>query len=143
LPCTKRHKKWAQCNGVRDPTRYVKRADLATPEGIDHDFNFLTSIERNLDRAERDAERRGLDVQEGHHENRKSWKERGLSGPVKGETQMRTALQECGVVVQRAPKGMARAKQNRTQWHKKFVPPALSIRYGHLRLNIRTTGDTL
>ncbi len=81
-------------------------------------------------------------MQEGHHENWKSWKERGLSGPVKGETQMRTALQEYGVVVQRAPKGMARAKQNRTQWHKKFVP-RVSIRYGHLQLKIRILGDTL
>lgn len=52
-------------------------------------------------------------------ENEKSWQQRGLSGPMKGEMGMKMALQECGVVIQRAPKGMGRAKQNGTHWHKK------------------------
>ncbi|KAF2856178.1 hypothetical protein T440DRAFT_413170 [Plenodomus tracheiphilus IPT5] len=53
LPCYKRHQQWAQCSGKRDPTKFVKKSQLVTPAGIDHDFNFLSGIERNLEKAER------------------------------------------------------------------------------------------
>ncbi|PSN59788.1 hypothetical protein BS50DRAFT_614455 [Corynespora cassiicola Philippines] len=52
LPCYKRHQQWAQCSGKRDPTKFVKKSQLATPAGIDHDFNFLTGVERGLEKAE-------------------------------------------------------------------------------------------
>lgn len=65
LPCSRRHKLWSQCSGVRDPAAYLKRSELATESAFDRDFNFITGIERTLERAERDAENRGISVQSG------------------------------------------------------------------------------
>lgn len=89
----------------------MKRADLATPKGIDHDYNYLTSIERELDRADKYAASRGLVLEE--EERRRS------KQPVKGETQFNAALERCGAVVTKAPKGMTRSKQNETVCSKK------------------------
>lgn len=119
LPCTKRHKQWAQCNGIRDPTVYLKRSQLASPAGIDHDFNFLTSIERKIDRASRDAEERSVAL---HNDDpgppRIRWKKSNL---VKGEVNLKAALEKCEVIVRKAPVGMERAKQNKTVWNKKYT----------------------
>ena len=113
LPCIKRHKLWAQCNGVRDPAAYVKRNELATPSGIDRDYNFITGIERKIDGAERDTEERGI-ILVRQPEIRKR-----QHNQVKGEVQMKDALARCGVIIDRAPKGMTRSKQNATNWAKK------------------------
>ncbi len=51
----------------------------------------------------------------------RDWREKGLNGPMKGETQMQTAMERCKVVIDKAPKGMARAKQNKTKWYKKWL----------------------
>lgn len=118
LPCTKRHKKWAQCSGIRDPTAYLPRADLATPRGIDHDYNFLTSIERKIDGAERDSTERGV-VLEHDHERGGGWRKGGRNGPIKGEVRLKEAMGNCGAIVRKAPAGMARAKQNKTFWNPK------------------------
>ena len=83
----------------------MKRADLATPKGIDHDYNYLTSIERQLDHAEKNAIERGFMLEE---EKRKS------KQPAKGEAQLSAALERCRVIVTKAPKGMTRSKQNAT-----------------------------
>ncbi|KAK8166939.1 hypothetical protein IWX90DRAFT_486791 [Phyllosticta citrichinensis] len=61
LPCVQRHRQWAQCNGKRDPAAYVKKSQLLTPAGIDRDYNFLTSLERSMQRADENAQRIGLD----------------------------------------------------------------------------------
>lgn len=89
----------------------MKRADLATAKGIDHDYNYLTSIERVFDRAEKDAISRGVVLEE---ERRRS------KQPVKGEIQFNAALERCGVDVVKAPKGMTRSKQNQTICSKKY-----------------------
>ncbi|KAL8754127.1 MAG: hypothetical protein Q9184_005210 [Pyrenodesmia sp. 2 TL-2023] len=112
LPCQKRHKQWASCNGLRDPAAYIKRSDLATAKGIDHDYNYLTSIERQIDTAERDCEARGILLFE---ESAKSKR----SQPVKGAVALENAIKQCRVVVDRAPKGMSRQKQNATYWDKR------------------------
>ena len=88
----------------------MKRSDLATPKGIDHDYNYLTSIERQLDQAEKNAISRGFDLEE--ERRRKHF-------PVKGEVRFKDAIQRCGVVVMKAPKGMTRSKQNGTSCSKK------------------------
>ncbi|PYH73019.1 uncharacterized protein BO88DRAFT_441505 [Aspergillus vadensis CBS 113365] len=62
LPCTRRHKLWSQCSGIRDPAAYLRRSELATESAFDRDFNFITGIERSIERAGRDAENRGIDV---------------------------------------------------------------------------------
>ncbi|KAK8086630.1 hypothetical protein PG994_001604 [Apiospora phragmitis] len=53
LPCVKKHKKWSSCNGQRDPTVYMPPAKLRTDAGIDHDYNYLTGIERNLEQVDK------------------------------------------------------------------------------------------
>ena len=88
----------------------MKRADLATPKGIDHDYNYLTSIERELDQAEKNAASRGIVLED---------ERRGSKQPAKGETQFNAALERCRVVVAKAPKGMTRSKQNETICSKK------------------------
>ena len=110
LHCIKRHKQWAQCNGVRDPTVYVKQKDLATPKGIDHDYNYLTSIERQIDHAEREATSRGVVLEEASHTK---------TNKIKGEASLEAAFENCGAVVIKAPKGMSRSKQNETSLTKK------------------------
>lgn len=86
-----------------------------TSSGVDQDYNFLTSLERKLDKANRDAEGRGIvlrDQPTGGYKNHKS-------GFARGEVQMQKAIQRGGVIVDRAPKGMTRSKENSTKWHKK------------------------
>lgn len=119
LPCIKRHKQWAQCNGVRDPTAYIKQKDLATPKSIDHDYNYLTSIEREIDQAEKNATSRGFIL--GNEVRPKGQQFE------KGELNVKTALERCGVIVARAPKGMSRSKQNATQWAKRYVSALLKM----------------
>lgn len=53
LACVKKHKSWSQCSGERDQTAYVPKSRLTTAAGVDHDYNFLHSIERASERAER------------------------------------------------------------------------------------------
>lgn len=107
LPCVKRHKQWAQCNGVRNPAAYVKQSDLATPAGIDRDYNYLTSIEREFDKAEREATSRGVFFGKGKRHQ-----------AVKGEANLKTALETLKIIVAKAPKGMSRNKANKTRWLK-------------------------
>lgn len=53
LPCTKKHKAWASCSGERDPAAFVPRQRLVTDAGVDHDYNFISSIERAKERFEK------------------------------------------------------------------------------------------
>ena len=96
----------------------MKRSHLATPRGIDHDYNYLTSIERQLDTAERDANYRGLIIHDATATSG-NWKAKRLDGPKKGEEPMRKAFERCGVIVERAPNGMSRRRHNATYWHKR------------------------
>ncbi|KAH7080322.1 hypothetical protein BKA63DRAFT_241602 [Paraphoma chrysanthemicola] len=113
LPCYKRHQQWAQCSGHRDPTKFVKKSQLVTPAGIDHDFNFLTGIERNIDKAEQ-----GLNVGgDGSTATPKSWSRHAQ----KGETNYQH-LEAAGVQVIRAPKGLSRQKENKSHRSNKKKP---------------------
>ena len=98
----------------------MKRSEIATPKGIDQDYNFISGIERRLDTADRDATSRGVLIHE--DDGRKLH-----VGPKKGEVNMRNATEKAGVIIQRAPKGMSRSKQNKTQWSKKYVTQGLRI----------------
>ncbi|KAF2447829.1 hypothetical protein P171DRAFT_429430 [Karstenula rhodostoma CBS 690.94] len=107
LPCYKRHQQWAQCNGKRDPAKFVKKSQLATPAGIDHDYNFLTGIERGLEKADRQLEGQGLG-------SRPDPRRDG-----KGRLPSDQHFAEAGVTVIRAPKGLSRQKDNKTHRSKK------------------------
>ena len=119
LTCSKRHKIWASCSGLRDPTRFKPMSELATPAGIDHDYNFLRTIETRLERSEKllveeiqtvtkaelDCERRGQDYQSGKEE--------------KGEACVAKMLRDMRCRVVTAPRGMRRNKENTTVWNRK------------------------
>ncbi|KAL1886628.1 hypothetical protein Plec18167_000560 [Paecilomyces lecythidis] len=127
LPCTRRHKLWSQCSGVRDPAAYLKRNELANPSAFDRDFNFITGIERTLERAERDVEHRGITLpseQElalnGDEEGEVgAGKKRKRETLVKGEAGFLRGAEASGVRVVRAPRGMSRNKENTSRWHPK------------------------
>ncbi|GES63818.1 HIT finger domain protein [Aspergillus terreus] len=139
LPCSRRHKLWSQCSGIRDPAAYLRRSELATESAFDRDFNFITGIERGLERAERDVENRGIRGRSGvldpaavglEHEvesyesgpgDKKRKRGPGAEGPglVKGEAGFLRGAENAGVRVVRAPRGMSRNKANATRWHPK------------------------
>lgn len=100
LPCYKRHQQWAQCSGKRDPTKFVKKSQLVTPAGIDHDFNFLSGIERDIQKAERTASatESPLDDNAASRYGRISYHR----------------LETAGVKVIRAPQGMSRQRENKS-----------------------------
>jgi hypothetical protein len=108
LPCYKRHQQRSQCTGKRDPTKYVKKSHLATPAGLDHDFNFLTSIERGLEKAERKVNGEGLGALP--PEVRKAARKREVSD---------RQYAAVGVTVIRAPKGLSRERENGTYLNSK------------------------
>ena len=105
----------------------MRRADLATPKGIDHDYNYLTSLEREIDRADRDATDRGIVLDE----DTSGDKNTKVVHPQKGEVPLQQALERSGVVIARAPKGMSRARANKTQWRKKRHCVMWSVEWVH------------
>lgn len=102
LKCVQRHKEWAQCSGKRDPTAYVKKAQLASASGVDHDYNFIFGIEQSRDRAEERLEEK---VKQG--EDARSAK--------LNHTNYRNRLHQARVNVEYAPVGMSRQKLNKTR----------------------------
>ncbi|KAI9679499.1 MAG: hypothetical protein M1817_005521 [Caeruleum heppii] len=114
LACSKRHKTWSQCSGVRNPTSYVKRADLVTPAGIDRDFNFIVGIERHLEQADQEAERRGIDL-DGPDEA--PWRRK--ANREKNAGKIAKAISRCGVILHKVPTGMQRERDNHTHWNSK------------------------
>ena len=91
----------------------MKQSELTTAKGIDHDYNYLVSIERELDGAEREAGRRGFVLEEKNEGQNKA--------KVKGQASLEAALDRCGVVIVKAPKGMSRGKMNTTRVTKKYA----------------------
>ena len=106
MPCYKRHQQWAQCNGKRDPAKFVKKSQLATPAGIDHDYNFLTGIERGLEKAEKQLEDTDLGSRSDPRRN------------GKGRLLTNQHFADAGVTVIRAPKGLSRQKENKSRQNK-------------------------
>lgn len=100
----KRHKLWWQCSGARDPAAYRKRHQLATPTSFDQDYNFITGVERRLERAGTEAQQRGIALSDDRRKRIKGEARRDV------ETQQRTAI------VLKAPPGMSRALQNKSKW---------------------------
>jgi hypothetical protein len=110
---------WSDCNGVRDPTVYKPRHELASAAGIDHDYNFISSIERGIDRTDKIiVEEKGLvdrkELVEGDRTRR--WNSRQRTEGI--STLLSKALERAGVIVDRAPKGMKRSTENNTNWSK-------------------------
>lgn len=116
LPCYKRHQLLSVCSGKRDRTAYVPKSKLATPAGIDHDYNFLTGIERSVTAASHDLERKGIRLEVGNGWNRPN-----------PESHLQKSIDAAGISIHRAPIGMSRQKNNKTHWHTKSVLSAFSL----------------
>lgn len=82
---------------------YVKKSKLYTAAGVDHDYNFINGIERGLDDADRALQDHGLQP------------ESSVKGP-KHEGSLRNAIQCTKVIIEHAPRGLSRQKQNKTHW---------------------------
>ena len=107
LPCYKRHQQRASCDGARDPSAYMRKSQLATPAGVDHDYNYLKSVERNIDSAGRDLRHRGVGVD--------SARSKAASRAWQPESAFQRYLARNRITVDRAPKGMSRQKTNHTR----------------------------
>ncbi|OKL57780.1 hypothetical protein UA08_07140 [Talaromyces atroroseus] len=114
-------------------TAYHTRSQLQDPASFDRDFNFITGIERGLERAEREADRRGIQLE---HEymldannqkassstSSRNKRKRGGVGAatlVRGELAFVRAAEAAGVKLARAPRGLSRQKANRSRVHPK------------------------
>ncbi|KAH0287540.1 hypothetical protein M436DRAFT_76682 [Aureobasidium namibiae CBS 147.97] len=108
LACSQSHKRRAACTGIRDPAAYVPKSSLQTSSGIDRDYNFLSGLERNIDRADKDTSERGVALDgKGKAVFQKRWHDNGALGRY---------LKDNGIVVHKAPIGMARQKANQTRF---------------------------
>lgn len=111
LACSQSHKRRAACNGQRDPSAYVPKSTLATAGGIDRDYNFLTGVERSIDRADKETSERGVSLTgQGKAGFEKRWHDKGA---------LARYLRDHGIVVHKAPIGMARQKANQTRFIQK------------------------
>ncbi|KAI2632294.1 hypothetical protein GGR54DRAFT_582971 [Hypoxylon sp. NC1633] len=132
LTCVKKHKNWSSCNGERDPTIYIPRRKLKTDAGIDHDYNFLTKIERSVEQTEKILrEEKDILPQDDLASRPRPNKRRRIHnnssraiGPFDESTRKwdRNSIPRMlhlGINVSSLPYGMARAKENTTSWNKR------------------------
>ncbi|KAK5107878.1 hypothetical protein LTR62_000588 [Meristemomyces frigidus] len=107
LPCYKKHQQRAACNGKRDPAAYVKKNQLATPLALDRDFNYFKDVERHVEDAGRNLQERGMS--DGHGSLR------GIASGWRDESKLQNYLSGNRIILQRAPKGMQRQRENTTR----------------------------
>lgn len=84
-----------------------------------------------MERAERDAENRGIRIERGYSDdvgNRKRKRGTGAGTPEaagggldKGQAALLRRAADAGVTVIKAPKGMSRQKGNSSRWFSKYV----------------------
>lgn len=122
LACSKRHKVYSECTGVRDPSAFVKRSQLAQPSKLVQDYNYLLGVEKAITRGpvlktdDPEIVREGQEnVSAGEGKN----DERVILGAGKlGDAErdkLAKHIQETrGVTVKQAPRGMKRARENDT-----------------------------
>ncbi len=148
LPCIQKHKARADCDGLRNPRAFLPLAQLKTDAGIDHDFNFLSSIERARQRAEKDVveARHLLSEKELHPPDdtklfQKVWygdelhhlpaqaqgykrhgrppQDGGPSFIAAFDKHVRRRLRYLDIEAVTMPKGMARQRENKTAWNRR------------------------
>ena len=144
--CVRKHKKWSECTGERDPTAYVPVRSLRTPAGIDHDYNFISKIERSRERSERllvedrhivgTRELRPITVQEIRYKTmpdgrRKRYLATRVIQPGRqlGTYRIRQRAKKLDITVIYAPAGMSRRKENRTRWDKRMNQLAWQVEW--------------
>ncbi|KAH9845017.1 HIT zinc finger protein [Teratosphaeria destructans] len=107
LPCYKKHQQRTSCSGKRDPAAYLKKSQLATPAGLDRDYNYLKGVERSINHAGFEVEDRGIGVGSASSKNVvKGWQTHG---------RLQEYLAKHHILLERAPRGMSRQKANSTR----------------------------
>ncbi|KAI0484460.1 hypothetical protein GGR56DRAFT_613924 [Xylariaceae sp. FL0804] len=130
LACVKKHKNWSSCNGERDATVFVPREKLKTEAGIDHDYNFLTKIERTVERTQKILRDEKEILPQDDVElppNKRARLHKGQSrGKVTTNPSTRkwdrnsfTRLRRLGIHVSSVSYGMSRSKENKTSWNRR------------------------
>ena len=116
VKCVQVHKKRSRCDGVRDETEAKALSWLLTPAGINHDSSFLSKIDRSIDRDNRRDVERGLFTEyelKGYDDVEEERDYRGnITRPVQKDIRKRLYLLD--VTVRRVPRGMKRARENKT-----------------------------
>lgn len=107
MPCYKRHQQRAACSGKRDPAAYVKKNDLATPTGVDRDYNYLKGVERTIEHANRIASQQGLGVETPAEKRRAAARHPNSA--------LSRYLERNSITIEHAPIGMSRQKSNNTR----------------------------
>jgi hypothetical protein len=165
LGCNRKHKKWARCSGERDQTAYVPISKLRTPAGIDHDYNFLRGLELKFERTHKMlVEERGvvreeelrkvpLTVQEVRWKTGKDGRRRKvvvtreLRDTTGGERRFGRALlkrlRDMEVQVLRAPLGMQRQRENKTNLERRTGQVNWQVEWLRLEDGGETTVRTL
>lgn len=148
LQCITKHKKWSSCSGERDPTVYIAPSKLKTDAGIDHDYNFLTKIERSIETADKimreerdivpppgghpqqhhDAGGGRHQHRDNHHPNKRARFNDGRHGhddhsasasSRRWDKNSQLRLRKLGIHVSAVPYGMTRSRENKTSWNKR------------------------
>jgi len=146
LQCISKHKKWASCSGERDPTVYIPPSKLKTDAGIDHDYNFLTKIERSIETAEKMMREErdilpppGQEPTAGQHQQHPNKRARfndgrhaqhhyedpqqqggiGSAPSRRWDKASHFRLRKLGIHVTAVPYGMTRSRENKTSWNKR------------------------
>ena len=90
----------------------MSKSQLATPTGLDRDYNFISNIASAVDRAGHDQNDRGI---AGKRPGLDSKRQINARGPP-----LQKALRDADIKVHRAPLGMSRQRQNDTKWDTKY-----------------------
>lgn len=98
LQCSQSHKSKMGCTGKRNPVNFIPRSKFDI-SSVNNDYNFLTSLERELD----NAARRHSGNDHGRHINQ-----------VRSFVKRAKDVGEVSVLL--APRGMKRAKMNKSAW---------------------------
>ncbi|KAF8473284.1 hypothetical protein BDZ91DRAFT_790065 [Kalaharituber pfeilii] len=110
LACSKKHKVYNQCSGVRNPAAFVRRsALLSSPTTLNQDYNYLSGVERAITRGPLLTVDQPKLVLEGEEED--------VDAAQTSTDRQKLAKQlesTRGVIVRQAPAGMKRARENRT-----------------------------
>lgn len=98
LECTKEHKAKTKCSGKRSRIDFVPRSKM-DETSLNNDYNFLTTVERDLDNAARHS----MSLRHGRPQGQ-------VNAFVK------RAKEVCEVTVLPAPRGLLRSKRNKSCW---------------------------
>lgn len=84
----------------------MRKSQWATPAGIDHDYNYLKSVERRIEHASQDVKDRGIGQDPANRRATRQWQ------PDSG---LQRYLFDHRITIERAPPGMSRQKANKTR----------------------------